>query len=386
MHNRKVIFTTGIRSDFYIQNPIIKAVSDHPSLESQIIITGAHLFKEYGYTAEEVRKEGHNIVAEINSLEVSDDPASRIKGAANQLHELIRVIEKEKPDFIISPYDREESITTALAGVYMNIPVAHLGAGDRTRVNVDGIIRHSVTKLAHIMFCSTEENAHRIIKMGEENFRVHIVGHTALERYKTIASLTKKEIETFLGLSILGKPLIVVIQHPVSNWIEKTREHMLITLSAIDKLEYPTVIIRPNSDPGEGAIKSVLENYRFKHNSQVKVFNSIPELYFVNILRKASVLVGNSSMGVAEAPMLKLPVVNVGLRQKDRQNAGNIIFVPHIKNKIVNAVYKCLNDENFKVKLKTLKNPYKSGAGQKIAKILAEIDIDKKLLNKRITY
>jgi GDP/UDP-N,N'-diacetylbacillosamine 2-epimerase (hydrolysing) len=91
-------------------------------------------------------------------------------------------------------------------------------------------------------------------------------------------------------------------------------------------------------------------------------------------------------MGVAEAPMLKLPVVNVGLRQKDRQNAGNIIFVPHIKNKIVNAVYKCLNDENFKVKLKTLKNPYKSGAGQKIAKILAEIDIDKKLLNKRITY
>jgi len=386
MTKRKVIFTTGIRSDYYIQNPIIKAVEQHPNLEASLIITGAHLSKEHGYTASEIYEDHHNVVAEIDNLVASDSSTARVKGAALQLSELIDVFEKEQPDFIMAPYDREESITTALAGVYMNIPVAHIGAGDRTRVNVDGIIRNSVSKLSHLIFCSTEENKQRVLKMGEEPFRVHNVGHTSQNRYDSAKPVSKAEIEAYLNLDLTDKPLIVVIQHPVSNWVEKTEEHILATLSAVDKMNYPTVIIKSNSDPGVGIISQVIDTFEFSNNKNVKIFSNVPEDFFVNIIKLASVLLGNSSMGVTESPMLKLPVVNVGMRQMDRQNAGNILFVPHEVPAIIEAVHKCLFDPDFKDKVHNLVNPYIGGAGEKIAKILSEITIDKELLNKKITY
>ena len=384
MIKRKIIFTTGIRSDYFIQNPIIKSVNNHPKLESELIITGAHLSKNHGFTAQEIYKDDHNVVAEIKNLTDTGDRRDRVKGAAIQIQKIIEIFDKRKPDIIISPYDREESIVTALAGVYMDIPVAHLGAGDRTRVNVDGIIRHSVSKLAHLQFCSTKENAERLIKMGEEEFRVKVVGHSALDRYESIKTLSDEILSKYIGINITNQPLLVVIQHPVSNLLAATKDHILNTLWAIKEIDLPTIIIRPNSDPGSNVINEELDKFDF--NSKIKVFNNIPDKYFVNLLKRASVLVGNSSMGVAEAPYLKLPVVNVGQRQKDRQNAGNIIFVDHNKNEMVEAIKKSIFDKNYISKISSLDNPYIGGAGPKIAKILSEIDINFNLLNKKIIY
>jgi len=385
MTTRKIIFTTGIRSDYFIQNPIIKSVAQHSSLEAELIVTGAHLSKNLGYTASEIYQDGHNVVAEISSLFSHGNQSDRAKGAAIQLQKIIEVFVKRKPDFIISPYDREESIVTALAGVYLDIPVAHLGAGDRTRVNVDGIIRHSVSKLAHLQFCSTNENALRLLKMGEEEFRVKVVGHSAVERYESIPLISEQRLSKYLGIQINEKPLIVVIQHPVSNFLEFTRRHISTTLDAIAEINLPTVIIRPNSDPGAEVINNEIDSYKF-NNNMVKVFNNMPDKYFVNMLKRASILVGNSSMGVAEAPYLKLPVVNIGQRQKDRQNAGNIIFVNHNKDEIITAVKKSLYDREYRSIIGSLQNPYIGGAGDKIAKILSEIEINRKLLNKITTY
>jgi len=239
---RKILFTTGIRSEFYIQNPIMKAVEVHKDLECLVIITGAHLSKKLGFTIKEVEKEKYKIVAKINNLVLSDNLSSRVEGAAIQLKELINVFKRVKPDIVVAPYDREEAITVALTGTYMNIPVAHIGAGDKTGYNVDGIIRHSVSKLAHILFASTQENAKRLIKMGEEKWRVFNVGHSGLDRYKSVPKLTRKEIGRYLKLNIEDKPLIVLIQHPVSNEIEKSGKQISVTLSALDELRYPTII------------------------------------------------------------------------------------------------------------------------------------------------
>ena len=156
MRKRKIIFTTGIRSDFYIQAPIISSVNNHPDLECNLIVTGAHLSKHHGNTVDEIKKLKYKIIAEVKNLIFSDLLSSRIEGLANQLATIIEIFKKEKPDIVIAPYDREESMSVALAAVYMNIPVVHLGAGDRTRVNIDGIIRHSVSKLSHLFFVTTQ--------------------------------------------------------------------------------------------------------------------------------------------------------------------------------------------------------------------------------------
>ena len=386
MRKRKILFITGCRSDFYIQKPIIDAAKKSPFLKTLLVVTGAHLLKKFGKSLNDIKKEKYNIIAKIKNLKISDNRFSRLNGASVQLSKLVKVVKKFKPDFILAPFDREESITTAVVGAYMNIPVAHLGAGDRTRVNVDGVIRHSVTKLSNIFFCFPPENAKRVIKMGEEKWRVFNVGHTAVERYKNSKLISNSILSKYFNLDVTKEPLIIFIQHPVSNWLEQTKKHINISLSAIDELNLPTIIIRSNSDPGTETIKAAYQKYKF-HNKKVRYFENIPENLFVNILKKASVLSGNSSMGVLEAPYLKLPVVNIGLRQKDRQNAGNIIFVPHNKNKIINAIKKSIYNKKYLKKIKKIKNPYgKSGASKRIIKILKSIKIDQKLINKKITY
>jgi GDP/UDP-N,N'-diacetylbacillosamine 2-epimerase (hydrolysing) len=268
----------------------------------------------------------------------------------------------------------------------MNIPVAHLGAGDRTRVNIDGIIRHSVTKLSSIFFCSTKENAKRVLRLGEESSRIFTVGHTVADRYKNIKSLSKFYLSKYFNLDIKKEPLLIFIQHPVSNWLQKTKKHFKISLSAIDDLNLSTIIIKSNSDPGNAIMRSEYNKFIFL-NKKVRYYENIPEKIFINIMRNASVLVGNSSMGVLEAPLLKLPVVNIGLRQKDRQNAGNILFVRHNKKKIIKAIKKSLYNKKYLKKIKRLKNPYGfSGAPGKIVKIFSKISINDKLISKRITY
>ena len=140
MKKRKILFITGSRSDFYIQKPILDAVKKSNFLSLLLIVAGSHLSKKFGFTINEILKEKYNIVAKIKNLVVSDNPLARLKSASKQLSKLVEVISRTKPDIMIAPFDREESITIAVAGAYTNTPVVHLGAGDRTRFNIDGII------------------------------------------------------------------------------------------------------------------------------------------------------------------------------------------------------------------------------------------------------
>ena len=386
MKKRKILFITGSRSDFYIQKPILDAVKKSNFLSLLLIVAGSHLSKKFGFTINEILKEKYNIVAKIKNLVVSDNPVARLKSASKQLSKLVEVISHTKPDMMIAPFDREESITIAVAGAYTNTPVVHLGAGDRTRFNIDGIIRHGVTKLSSISFCFTKESAKRVARLGEEKWRIHTVGHTAAHRYKNTKPLSKSYLSKYLNLNIKNEPLIIFIQHPVSNWLKTIKKNFKTTLHAIDELNLPTIIIGPNSDPGNLAMKLQYVKFKFS-NKKVKYFNNLPEKIFINVIKKSSVLLGNSSMGILEAPLVKLPVVNVGLRQKDRQNAGNILFVTCKKNKIIKAVKQSLYNKKYQKKIKSLKNPYGAyDAPKKIVKILSKISINDKLISKKITY
>jgi len=383
---RKIAVITGIRSEYDILYSVMKAIDEHPALELNVIVTGAHLSEAYGYSIKEIEKDGFPIAEKIESLLNADTLSSRIKSGAIQLLGLIQALDRIKPQMIVILGDREEAIMSALAGVYMNIPVAHLCGGDKVWGNVDDTIRHAVTKLSHIHFPTTQENAERIIKMGEEKWRVHSVGNPGLDRLMTTEYISREKLSEKLGFDVTSGPVILLIQHPLSSEMEMAGEQMRITMEAIKEMKIKTLVGYPNSDAGGQKIIDVINEYAEKLPF-VKPYINLSRTEFVNLLRIADVLIGNSSCGILEAPLLKLPVINVGNRQKNRQHAENVIFVPHDKRVIIKAVQAVLNDEGFIEKVKNCVNPYGDGhSGERIARILVEINLDKSLINKDITY
>jgi GDP/UDP-N,N'-diacetylbacillosamine 2-epimerase (hydrolysing) len=382
---RKIAVVTGIRSEYNLLYPIMKAIEAHPNLELNLIVTGAHLADSYGGTVKEIEEDGFTIAERIESLLDTNTASSRVKSAAIQLAGLVQTFTRIKPDIAIAPFDREEAITVALAGVYMNMPVAHIGGGDRTYGNADDYVRHAVTKLAHLHFTTTKNNAERIIKMGEEPWRVHCTGNPGLDKYVFTPHLSADELGKRLNFDIKQKPLLLLIHHPITTEIDKAGMQMEVTMQAIKELGYATVIIYPNSDPGGREMIKVIEKYAGELGF-IKTFKNLPRVEFINLMRTCDALVGNSSCGILESPLLKLPVVNIGVRQQEREHADNVIFVAHDKDAITGAIKKALSAEFRKAAAKCV-NPYGDGkASDRIVKVLNEVTIDARLLQKKITY
>ena len=336
---KKILFITGARSDFYIQKPIIDECLKSKFLKPQIIITGSHLYKQFGKSQNEILrnyKKKNILVKKIKNLIIKDEHKARALGLSVQLKKVIEIIMKIKPDILVAPFDREEAVSIAIAVTYLRIPVAHLGAGYKTDYNVDGVVRHAVSKLSNLFFCFTNENAERLFKMGENKKFIFKVGHTAADRFRHVKNIKSLKLQKYLKLKFINRPLIVFIQHPVSNFLKETKKHIRESFKALDELNLPTIVIRSNSDPGTIIIKNEFKNFKFKKNNYIRFFENLPEEIFVNVIKKSALLIGNSSMGVLEAPILGKRVVNIGLRQVGRQNANNIIFV---KNK--KRYYKC---------------------------------------------
>lgn len=386
MDRRNVIGITGIRSEYDIMASVFSAIDKHSALALELIVTGAHLANAYGLTIREIKADGFKIADEIDNLLNSDQDAARVKGLAIQLQGMVQTVSRVRPDFLIVLGDREEAMATALAGAYMNIPVAHVGGGDRVVGNVDDQVRHAVSKLAHLHFVTNQESYHRLIKMGEQPFRVKNVGNPGLDRLLAVPEISSAELSEKLGFEILeGEPIILLIQHVISTEIDESYFQMQQTLAAVKKLGIKTILSYPNSDAGsQQMIKAILEHQDLPH---LYISKNIPRLEFVNIMRRAGCMLGNSSAGILEAPLMKLPVINVGNRQQGRLHADNVQFVPHEVETICRAVRRALFDEEYRALVAQCDNPYGDGhSSERIAEILATIPLDRKLLIKDITY
>jgi GDP/UDP-N,N'-diacetylbacillosamine 2-epimerase (hydrolysing) len=383
---RQVLGVTGIRSEYDIMSSVYRAIDNHPELSLSLAVTGAHLSEQYGLTVKEIKQDGFNIVDEIESLLNSSRIGSRVKGLAIQLQSLVQTVERVQPDFLIVLGDREESITTALIGAYMNIPVVHVAGGDRVVGNVDDQVRHAVTKLAHIHCATNEESAERMIRMGEQPFRVHVTGNPGLDRLVSVPEMDVAEVGNELDFPLRGdQPFLLLIQHVISTEIEEAFDQMSSTLKAVASLGIPTIMSYPNSDVGSHDIIRAIDQFRaVKH---LKVVRNIPRHLFVNIMRKASCMIGNSSAGIMEAPLLHLPVVNIGNRQKERLHANNVQFVSHDTQEIIDAVTRAVFDNAYRELVETCENPYGDGhSSERIANIIAATTVDKKILVKDVTY
>jgi GDP/UDP-N,N'-diacetylbacillosamine 2-epimerase (hydrolysing) len=386
VRKRRVLGVTGIRSEYDILSSVFEAIRAHRALGLELIVTGAHLSPDYGETVREIRKDGFRVVEEIESLVSGDRDSSRVKGLAIQLQGLVQAVARIRPDVLLVLGDREEAISTALVGNYLNIPVAHIAGGDRVVGNADDQVRHAVTKLAHLHFATNAESARRILRLGEQRFRVFNVGNPGLDRLRTTPKLTAAELSRRIGFPLgEGEPFILLIQHPLSSEIDRAGAQMRMTLDAVEKLGVKTILTYPNSDAGSQDMIRAIESRRGL--AILHAVKSIPRLEFVNLMRRAACLLGNSSAGLLESPLLKLPAVNVGNRQKERLHAGNVRFVPHDTGAIVRAARRAVFDSGYRAKVRRCRNPYGDGrSSARIARVLATIPLNDKLRIKDITY
>ncbi len=382
LRKKKILYISGTRADYGLMKNTLLEISKNPKLDLEIIATGMHLMPKFGRTLKEIKKDGFK-VHKIEAVYKKDSKESAVDFIGKLIQLLNKELKKIKPDIILVLGDRAEALAGAVSGVYLVIPVAHVHGGD-VSMTVDDVARHAITKLSSIHFAATEKSSKRIIKMGENPWRVYVVGAPGLDGILKSKIAAQKNITQKYHLD-LSKPLLLVIQHPVTAEINRAGIHIEETMSAIKELGYQSIVVYPNADAGSRKMIQVIEKYR--KYPFIKIYKNIPRFEYLSLMRIASCIVGNSSGGIIEAPSFGLPAVNIGTRQKGREKSDNVIDVGYKKEDIKKAIKKAIYDKIFRKKTKSYKSPYGSGdAGKKIAKILSEVTIDDRLLNKTITY
>jgi UDP-hydrolysing UDP-N-acetyl-D-glucosamine 2-epimerase len=377
MKKRKIVYITGTRAEYGLMQSTLKAINSHPSLELELIVTGTHLSGVFGYTIKDILKDDFKIHT-IQIPEVTDG-LSMAHSFGEAVIIFSKLLKKINPDILLLEGDRYEALAGAIAGAFLNIVVAHVSGGDVSG-SIDDSIRHSITKFAHIHFPGTPKSAERIIKMGENSKYVFMVGTPGIEKH---IKPDKNRIAKKFGLDP-KKPVFLVIQHAVKSEEDKAGWQIKQTLEAVSAFNEQIVIIYSNNDPGSQDMIKEIEKYR--KNRNVRIHKNIPRADFHDLMSISAIMIGNSSCGLTESPMFGLPVINIGIRQKGRERGGNVIDCSQDINDIKKAIKKALSGA-FKEKIKRMKNPYKSDkTAEKISDILAKIKLDKKLLDKRLTY
>lgn len=383
MRIRKILSITGSRADFSRLISTWRAVQSHPSLELVVVSTGSHLSPRYGYTLHEVEKE-FSVRHKVDILMDSTSIAAIPKSLGLGLLLMSDIVSREDPDIILIIGDRSEMLIPAIIGIHLNIPVAHIGGGYVSSGVVDEQVRHAITKMAHIHFTPSAECTQRVLRMGEEPFRVFQVGSAAVDYLKSISYLAKGVLFPQLGLKT-DCTTVVVSYHPVTTEVEDMRRNTQELLGALEELRCQVVVTYPNVDLGSHIILEELERI---NNPNFKIVENVPPHTYFNLLLHADLLVGNSSCAFVEAPYLALPAINVGNRQTNRARNVAIMDVPDNREAIIQAARAILADPDRRKQIREkFDNAYGNGtAGVKIADILATIPIDRRLLQKRMTY
>lgn len=383
---RKIAVVTGTRAEFGILRPLIEKIHNSSELDLQLIVTGMHLLEEYGLTINDIKDSRFNITSIVPMYYGnSEDLDYHGKGLGRGISNFTTILINTAPDILVVLGDRLEGSSATYSAAILGIAVAHISGGDKTDSgHIDESIRHSMTKFSHIHFPSTRQSAERIIRMGEEPWRVFTVGALALDSILHTKPIPKKELMEKLGIDA-EKEIIVCVFHPVHLDKGLIKKQVREILEAINELGIQTIIIYPNNDVGS---QDIIDEIGGEYDSPfIKTRSNLPHPDYISLLRYADVLVGNSSSGIVEAPSLNLPVVNIGTRNVGREHADNIIFVDFKKNEIVEGIKTALYDENFKNRVNESVSPYGDGkTSDRILKILTEIEIDKRLLTKKNTY
>lgn len=393
---RLVAIFTGNRAEFGLLAPIIHSIEKHPELGYSLLVSGAHLDNKFGSTLEEIQKEGLRVGAEIKiDYPATEGPVATPVAIGSAVTNIARVLDAMKPDIMLVYADRFETLGATIASSQMGIITAHIEGGDLTEGGAfDDSVRHAITKLSHYHFTTNAEATDRILRMGEESWRVKTIGLPTVQSIRTRNYATPSECVEALQLS-LEQPILVFTQHPVATEFADAGAQVRNSLSALRELGkrgVQVVVTYPNNDMGSEQIVAELERIRTTDN--IRVFKSLGRHLYQGLLALAYnrtvriCVAGNSSSGIKETPFFSCPTVNIGNRQKGRLRSGNVIDVPQDQMAIVKAIETCLFDDSFRASLESLDNPYDAGAdpGELVAHHLATLPLGIETLQKKMTY
>lgn len=330
-NKKKILFLTGTRADFGKLKSLIQEVESIDLLDSRIFVTGMHMLRRYGSTFKEVEKSGFKNIHKYINQHV-DEPMEMV--LANTIHGLSRYVHETRPDMIIVHGDRVEALAGAIVGSMNNILVAHIEGGERSGT-IDELIRHSVTKLAHIHLVSNEEARKRVIQMGEAEETVYIIGSADIDFMKDQAKLPSLEMVK-QHYDIPFENFHIVMFHPVTTEINDMAKYANSLVDALLESDENFLVIYPNNDHGTNEIIDAYK--RIENNPKFKVYPSIRFEYFLTLIHYANSMIGNSSAGIREAPIFGVPSINIGTRQASRFKHESIIDCDYDKNSISNCI------------------------------------------------
>jgi UDP-hydrolysing UDP-N-acetyl-D-glucosamine 2-epimerase len=382
---RKVCVVVTARPSYSRIKTALSAIEAHPDLELQLVVAASALLDRYGTAVRTIEADGFDIAARVYMVLEGENLAAMAKTTGLGLLELATVFDNLKPDVVVTVADRYETLSTAVAASYMNIPVAHVQGGEVTG-SIDEKVRHAVTKLADLHFVSTDKAAERVIRMGEEPAKVFVTGCPSIDLAVEVRERPAMDFDPFekyggVGASIdLSGGYLVVLQHPVTTEYEEAIEQALETLHAVTEVSLPTLWFWPNVDAGSDGTSNAIRSFRELHNPpNIRFFKNMEPTNFLRLLVGSRCLVGNSSVGIRECSYLGVPTVNLGSRQAGRERGRNVIDVEHRREAIVAAIRRHLDNGRYE------SDPiYGHGrAGERIADLLARQPLG---IEKRLTY
>jgi len=412
---RRICVVTGTRAEYGVLRTVMRAIDRHPRLELQLIVTGMHLLRRFGHTVDDIRADGWRIDAMVRMQSGRDDAIAEAEAVGRGIQGIARALRRLRSDVVLVTGDRVEAFAGAAAGACARRCVAHIHGGDRALGDVDDLLRHAITKLAHVHFVATRDAARRVRRLGEEPGRIFRVGAPGLDEIRAIRKPSAAQLREMLGGNDV-REYAMIVQHPWGRPAEQERRDMLATLSAVQAAGLSGVILYPNSDPGHSGIIQAVEEWvsgcgvpasaprssgpgarvpggrtRFPglkpglcDPSPVRWFvtRSLDRDTYIRLLKGARVLVGNSSSGIIESAAAGVPAVNIGPRQRGRLKCGpSVIDSSPGRGAVLRAIRRAL-----RIRVRSDKSVYGDGrAGERIAAALARLPLNGAFHRKLIT-
>ncbi|MBU1863745.1 MAG: UDP-N-acetylglucosamine 2-epimerase (hydrolyzing) [Candidatus Omnitrophica bacterium] len=343
---KKIAVVVSSRASYARVKSVLKAINENPQLELFLIGAASLLLHKYGNAAEIMERDGFKINEKVYMIIEGENPTTMAKSVGVGIMELATIFDNYKPDVVVSIADRFETICTAIAASYLNIPVAHIQGGEVSG-SIDEKVRHAVTKFSSLHFVSNPLAAKRVRMMGEDEKSIFVTGCPSVDLAKEVKDnyqfMNTEYLYAKYGgtgeLVNIDKQFIVVLQHPVTTEFQNAYQQMHETLMAVNDLNIPTIILWPNIDAGTDLTAKSIRKFREEYNpSHVHFFRNLAPEDFLALLLRAKCLVGNSSVGIRECSFLGVPVVNIGNRQDGRDRGENVLDVKHNKKEIINAI------------------------------------------------
>ncbi|MCK6568787.1 MAG: UDP-N-acetylglucosamine 2-epimerase (hydrolyzing) [Chloroflexi bacterium] len=383
---RKICVVVTARPSYSRIRTALHAIKADPNLELQLVAAASTLLDQYGNAVRYMEQDGFEISSRVFMVVEGENLTTMAKTTGLGLLELATTFDNLKPDLVVTIADRYETIATAIAAAYMNIPLVHIQGGEITGT-IDEKVRHAVTKLADIHLVSTQKAAENVIRMGERPDAVFITGCPSIDLAANVLknpSIDFDPFEKYKGVGatfdVKNKDYLVVMQHPVTTEYERARAQILETLYAVKEIGLPTFWFWPNVDAGSDGTSKGIRMFRENERPEnIHFFKNMDSQDFLRLVYNSRCIVGNSSVGIRETSFLGVPSVNIGTREAGRERGGNVLDVDYDRVQIREAIRKQVANGRYP------SDPLygKGDAGQQIAKILAEVPLRSE---KRLAY